>query len=110
VLYWYIKRGVVPPPTDPVLDSFPFIGAPRFTCQEFLLTPSLWGRLFGFADKIDHTTLPEPIQQFLFLGEGGNDRTKRNVLQGRRQVHARRLNASNGVSSEQLHQFYQVPS
>jgi hypothetical protein len=62
----------------PVFDSFPFIGAPRFTCQE-LLTPSLWCRLFGFADKIDHTTLPEPIQQFLFLGEGGNDRTKKNI-------------------------------
>ena len=67
--YYYRIRGFYPPPSDPVADFFPFIKAPRFTWSEFLLTPSLWCRLFGSADGIDKSKLPEPVQQFLSLGE-----------------------------------------
>lgn len=66
--YWYRKRDLEAP-SDPVIDFFPFIGAPRFTWVEFFLTPSLWCKLLSNVDNIDPKTLPEPVQQFLALGE-----------------------------------------
>lgn len=66
--YWYRQRGLEPP-TDPVVDFFPFIGARRFTWQQFLLTPSLWCRWLANLDEIDRRKLPGPIQNVLALGE-----------------------------------------
>jgi hypothetical protein len=66
--YWYRQRGMTPP-SDPVADFFPFIGASRFTWTEFLLTPSLWFTFLDDADDIDQTRLPEPVQKILSLGQ-----------------------------------------
>jgi len=74
--YWYRKRGIDPPPTDPVAELFPFISAPRFTWQQFLLTPSLWFAFFANMDTIQRKSLPDPVQQFLSLGE--NNKQERN--------------------------------
>ena len=68
--YWYRKRELDPLPNDLVVDFFPFIGAPRYTWQELFLTPSLWCRLFENSEAIDRSTLPEPVQKFLSIGEG----------------------------------------
>lgn len=67
--YFYQKRGIDPPPNDPVADFFPFIKASKFTWQEFFLTPSLWFNFFKDAPSIDKTKLPIPVQDFLSLGE-----------------------------------------
>jgi hypothetical protein len=67
--YWYIERGVESPPEDPVVNFFPFIGASRFTWQEFLLTPAMWCSLLKSVDKIERNNLPQPIQTVLSIGE-----------------------------------------
>lgn len=72
--YWYRKRGMEAP-TDPVVDFFPFIGAPRFTWVDFFLTPSLWCKPLSDVGNIDPKTLPEPVQQFLSLGEATKNNT-----------------------------------
>ena len=66
-LYHYNERGVENPPPDPVVDFFPFVGAPRFTWQEFLLTPSLWCKLFAEVKPVDEAKLPKLIQKLLAL-------------------------------------------
>jgi hypothetical protein len=63
--YNYRQRGIAVPPKDPVVDFFPFIGADRFTWQEFVSTPSLWCSLLSNVDPIDIAQLPEPLQQIL---------------------------------------------
>jgi hypothetical protein len=63
--YNYRQRGMAVPPKDPVVDFFPFIGADRFTWQEFVTTPSLWCSLLSNVDPIDIAQLPEPLQQIL---------------------------------------------
>jgi hypothetical protein len=63
--YNYRQRGIAVPPKDPVVDFFPFIGADRFTWQEFVSTPSLWCSLLSNVDPIDIVQLPEPLQQIL---------------------------------------------
>ncbi|GAX19382.1 hypothetical protein FisN_4Lh361 [Fistulifera solaris] len=73
--YWYRKRNMEAP-VDPVVDFFPFIGAPRFTWVEFVLTPALWCKLFSNVDDIDPNTLPEPVQQFLALGQTNQSTAK----------------------------------
>jgi len=75
--YWYRKRGVNPPPNDPVVDFFPFIGAKRFTWQEFLLTPSLWCSLLANVDKINRKALPEAVQKILVIGEDGSTSSRK---------------------------------
>lgn len=45
--YLYEKRGVDPPPNDPVADLFPFVKAEKLDWQEFFLTPSLWCSLLA---------------------------------------------------------------
>jgi hypothetical protein len=80
--YWYRKRGGGrkghgPAPVDPVADFFPFIAAPKFSWQEFVLTPALWCKLLAKVDPIDEAKLPQPVQELLKLGtqEGaGNNR------------------------------------
>lgn len=67
--YWYRKNGIQTPPADPVVTFFPFIGAPRFTWSEFLLTPSLWLQFLADKESIDPRKLPQPMQDFLALGE-----------------------------------------
>lgn len=67
--YWYRQRGVAEPPRDPVADFFPFIASDNFEWQEFLTTPSMWCTLMTNQDDIDRATLPEPIQEFLKIGE-----------------------------------------
>jgi hypothetical protein len=67
--YLYNQRGVDPPPSDPVADFFPFIKAPKFTWQQFLTTPRLWCCLLSAQNDIDRTTLPEPVRDFLAIGE-----------------------------------------
>jgi hypothetical protein len=67
--YFYKKRGVASPPSDPVADFFPFIKADRFTWQEFFLTPSLWCSLLSNVNTVDRNTLAEPIQELLAIGE-----------------------------------------
>jgi len=71
--FWYRKRGIRPPPSDPVVDFFPFIGSKRFTWAEFLTTPSLWFKFLESADAIDRKRLPTLVQEFLALD---NKRTK----------------------------------
>lgn len=66
--YWNRKRDIEAP-LDPVVDFFPFIGAPKFTWVDFFLTPALWCKLFSNVDNIDPNNLPEPVQQFLALGQ-----------------------------------------
>jgi hypothetical protein len=56
--YWYRQRGVTQPTIDPVVTFFPFIGADKFTWQEFLTTPSLWCQLTASIDPIDRSKLP----------------------------------------------------
>lgn len=63
--YFYIKRGVNPPPNDPVADFIPFIKADRFTWQEFFLTPSLWCSLLADTKNIDRDELPFPVRKLL---------------------------------------------
>ena len=67
--YCYKKRGVDPPPSDPVADFFPFIKVPTLTWQEFLTTPRLWCSLLSAQNDIDRTTLPMPIRDLLAIGE-----------------------------------------
>lgn len=50
---------------DPVVEFFPFIGAKRFTWQEFLATPSLWCSLLANVDPIDTSKLPDSLQTIL---------------------------------------------
>jgi hypothetical protein len=70
--YFYRKRGVHPPPSDPVADFFPFIKAPQYTWQEFFLTPSLWCKWLESQPPIDRENLPDPLRRFLALGEQSN--------------------------------------
>lgn len=65
--YWYKQRGVEEPPFDPVVEFFPFIGAPSFTWQDFCTKPSMWCVLLRDQPDIDRKRLPEPIQQLLKL-------------------------------------------
>jgi len=67
--YWYRQKGTVPVRNDPVVALFPFIGAPRFTWQELFLTPALWCSLFGKVKNVDPVQLPQPVQDFLTLGD-----------------------------------------
>jgi hypothetical protein len=67
--YFYRKRGVDPPPNDPVADFFPFIKAPRYTWQEFFLTPSLWCRWLQNQPPIERSLLPTFIRELLSIGE-----------------------------------------
>lgn len=67
--YYYRQRGV-DPPKDPVVEFFPFIGAPNFRWQDFLLTPSMWCKLFGDVKPIQRKSLPAPIRDFLQFTEG----------------------------------------
>jgi hypothetical protein len=71
--YFYRQRGIDPIPIDPVSDFFPFIKAPRFTWQDFLLTPSLWCSLLADQEPIDVISLPQPISEFLKLGTTSKD-------------------------------------
>lgn len=71
--YLYRQRGVTAPPNDPVADLFPFIKAPKFRWQEFLVTPSLWSCLLANQKDIDRSTLPEPVQDFLKIGEESSE-------------------------------------
>jgi hypothetical protein len=67
--YWYKKRGRKGvAPVDPVADFFPFIAAPKFSWQEFVLTPALWCKLLASVDPIDEAKLPQPVQEILKLG------------------------------------------
>jgi hypothetical protein len=80
--YWYRKRNrkgaVPPPPVDPVADFFPFIAAPKFSWQEFFLTPALWCKLLASVDPIDEAKLPQPVQELLKLGtQAGSGKNKR---------------------------------
>ena len=75
--YWYRQRGIETPPEDPIVTFFPFIGADRFTWQEFLTTPSLWCSLLTEIDPIKRATLPRPLQSFLSLGEVQTTHEKR---------------------------------
>jgi hypothetical protein len=75
--YLYRQRGVDAPPSDIVADFFPFIKAPKFTWQQFLTTPSLWCSLLSNQNDIDRTTLPEPIREFLKIGEGEEETVER---------------------------------
>jgi hypothetical protein len=63
--YHYRQRGVAVPPKDPVVSFFPFIGADRFSWQQFVTTPSLWCSLLLNVDPIDVTRLPEPLRTIL---------------------------------------------
>lgn len=67
--YWYRQRGIDLPPEDPVVSFFPFIGADRFTWQDFVTTPSLWCSLLKDIRPIDRSELPDIVQSFLCLGE-----------------------------------------
>ena len=67
--YWYRQRGLDEPPVDPVAEFFPFISAEPFTWQTFLTTPSLWCVLLKNQQDIDRATLPEPVREFLKIGE-----------------------------------------
>lgn len=67
--YWYRQRGATEPPRDPVADFFPFIAADNFAWQTFLTTPSMWCTLLKNQDDIDRSKLPEPVQDFLKIGE-----------------------------------------
>lgn len=75
--YFYRQRGVEVPPSDAVADFFPFIKAPKFTWQEFLTTPSLWSSLLSNQKDIDRSKLPEPIRDFLTIGEDETAKNKR---------------------------------
>jgi hypothetical protein len=63
--YLYRRRGITSPPSDLVVDFFPFIQASSLTWQEFILTPSLWCSLLSDVEKIDVKTLPEPVQELM---------------------------------------------
>jgi hypothetical protein len=66
--YFYRKRGIESPPSDPVADFFPFIKVDSLTWQEFFLTPRLlWSTLSDVKD-IDRKSLPEPVQALLEIG------------------------------------------
>ena len=78
--YWYRKRDRrVPPPLDPVADFFPFIAAPKFSWQEFVLTPALWCKLLASVDPIDEAKLPKPVQDLLKLGTQAGARKNRRI-------------------------------
>lgn len=66
--YHYLKRGIDPPPKDPIAEFFPFIGSDNFTWQEFLTKPSLWCVLLKEREDINVKELPEFAQSFLALG------------------------------------------
>jgi hypothetical protein len=63
--YFYRKRGIIPPPADPVAEFFPFIHMSSFSWQDFIVTPRMWCTLFDKVDDIDRTTLPEPLQKLM---------------------------------------------
>ena len=67
--YLYEKRGVITPPSDPIADFLPFIKAPRFSWQEFFLTPSLWCCLLQDIRCIDKNKLPNPFRALMSLDE-----------------------------------------
>ena len=68
--YFYRQRGIFQEdiPKDPLAQFFPFIGADKFTWQEFLTKPSLWFSFLKGQPDIDVKTLPDWAQQFLALG------------------------------------------
>lgn len=76
--YLYRKRGLdTQSRPDAVAEFFPFIQAPNFTWQEFLITPSLWCSLLSKVEKFDVQTLPEPIQRILQPTSGSSrEKTK----------------------------------
>ena len=63
--YFYKKRGVDPPPADPVADFFPFIKAPLFTWQEFLQNPSLWCKLLDNAVPTNQWQVVKKLTEFM---------------------------------------------
>jgi hypothetical protein len=66
--YNYRQAGMNPPPSDPIVDFFPFIGAKPYTWQEFLTTPSMWCSLLKDVEDIPGDRLPGPIKAVMEWG------------------------------------------
>jgi len=56
--FWACQRGQTL--QDPLVDFFPFIGAPRYTWRKFLRSPSLWMSPLQDVKDFEYEILQEP--------------------------------------------------